>query len=218
MDYKWSPGSRYDFPKLSVKTRPELVTLDSKSHFDIQEADEGLSPQAWHQYLKDHPQTLVLDARNYYESEIGYFDIPNLVKPPIKTFKEIKAVVEGLPREEPILTYCTGDIRCEYLSAYMKQQGFVKVHHLEGGIMRYGQVYGDQGFWQGKCYVFDKRMQLGFSPASGDLAQCFNCDCQTSKQVNCDDCNLQLVLCPDCQKQPYSHCQSLVVSSQQRSK
>ena len=216
MEYKWSKGGAADFPKLSVKVRSEPVTLLPPKDFSAQKATAGLTPQQWHQYLLDNPQALVLDARNYYESEIGNFKVNNLLKPNIRNFRDIKAVLTQLPKDQPVLTYCTGDIRCEYLSAYMVEEGFKTVHHLKGGIMKYGQIYQDGGFWQGKCYVFDGRQKIGFSERAVDIAQCLNCQDQTSEQVNCDDCNRQIVLCLNCQKAPYYHCQNPTVSSQKR--
>ena len=153
MEYKWTVGKADDFPKLSVKVRSEPITLAAASPPQPSAASPGLSPRQWHRYLLDNPDAIVLDARNHYESEIGRFQARNLIRPAIKTFKEIKAVVARLPKDQPILTYCTGDIRCEYLSAYMTDQGFKTVHHLRGGIVKYGQIYGDRGLWRGKCYV-----------------------------------------------------------------
>lgn len=208
IDYKWSIGQGDDFPKLSVKVRDELVTLAAEKKFNPLRPGRGLTPQQWHQYLVDNPETLVLDARNYYESELGYFKVKNLIKPAIKTFKEIKPLLKKLPKDKPILTYCTGDVRCEYLSAYMKAEGFDQVYHLDGGIIKYGQAYKDEGFWRGKCYVFDKRMKLSFSEGASDLAKCLVCADKTSTQVNCDDCNRQLPVCSSCQNTTYNHCQS----------
>jgi UPF0176 protein len=98
------------------------------------------------------------------------------------------------------LTYCTGDIRCEYLSAYMKHKGFEDVYHLDGGIVKYGQAFGDDGFWEGKCYVFDARKSLAFSDDSKVVGECANCGAATSRQENCSDpsCNLQFVVCDAC--------------------
>ena len=216
IDYKWSDGLAADFPKLSVKVRPELVTLEPERAFDSNDARGALDARQWHEYLKANPGVLVLDARNEYESELGYFDVPNLVKPSIGSFKEIKRVVAQLPTAEPVLTYCTGDVRCQYLSAYMRSLGFKNVYHLDGGIMKYGQAFGNDGFWRGKCYVFDRRMRLGFSKHSRDLARCLACRQPSSDQVNCDDCNRQLVVCVDCQRLPFRHCRRPTVSSGQR--
>ena len=99
----------------------------------------------------------------------------------------------------------------------MQALGFNDVYHLKGGIIKYAQAYKDSGFWQGKCYVFDKRMKIGFSKNSLDLAKCLVCENLTSDQVNCDDCNRQLILCSHCQSQPYHHCQNPTVSSRKRS-
>lgn len=198
IEYKWSDGSREDFPKLSIKVRKELVTLEPEEDFDVFDKGTPLRPQAWHKYLQEHPDAIVFDARNNYESEVGKFK--NAITPDIKTFKDVKQELKKLPKDQPVLTYCTGDIRCEYLSAYMKHQGFQDVYHLDGGIVKYGQTFGDDGFWEGKCYVFDKRMSVGFSDKTADIATCANCGAKTSHQENCSEpsCNLQFVVCEAC--------------------
>jgi len=202
IEYKWSAGAREDFPKLSIKVREELVTLEPEvaegETFNVFDKGTPLRPAAWHQYLKEHPEAIVFDARNNYESEVGKFK--NAITPDIKTFKDVKKELEKLPKDQPVLTYCTGDIRCEYLSAYMKHKGFQDVYHLDGGIVKYGQQFGDDGFWEGKCYVFDKRMSVAFSDNTKDIAACINCGEPTSHQENCADpaCNLQFVICETC--------------------
>lgn len=198
IEYKWSDGTAEDFPKLSVKVRKELVTLEPDEDFDVFDKGTPLRPEQWHAYLEAHPDAIVFDARNAYESQVGKF--ANAITPDIKTFKDVKAEVAKLPKDQPVLTYCTGDIRCEYLSAYMKHQGFQDVYHLDGGIVKYGEAFGDKGFWQGKCYVFDKRMSIAFSDDAQDIAQCVNCGSATSSQANCSEpaCNLQFVVCDSC--------------------
>lgn len=205
IEYKWSDGSANDFPKLSIKVRTELVTLSPGEQFDVFNRGKGLRPKAWHAYLKDHPDAIVLDARNDYESEIGVFKVKNLVKPQIKNFRDIKPEIEKLPRDKPILTYCTGDIRCEYLSAYMKHKGFNDVYHLDGGIVKYGQEFKDDGLWEGKCFVFDKRLSVGFSDASKDVGACIHCGNQTSLHQNCAtvSCNRLVLVCADCASEEY---------------
>ncbi len=212
VEFKWSPGSRADFPKLSVKVRSELVSLRSDRGFDVYDSTTGLNPQQWHRFLTDRPQTLVIDARNDYESAIGYFDVPNLVKPATKSFADIKQLALDWPKDEPILTYCTGDVRCEYLSAYLKDQGFSDVHHLKGGILRYGQTYRNRGFWRGQCYVFDGRGQIGFDDQPDIVSRCLACQKPSSQQINCDDCNQQIVVCGDCQVN-WHHCQQPLLAS-----
>jgi UPF0176 protein len=196
--YKWSNGSRDDFPKLSTKVRKELVTLEPEEEFDVFRTGTPLKPEAWHDYLEKHPDATIFDARNDYESAIGKFK--GAITPKIKTFKQVKTELAKLPKDKPVLTYCTGDIRCEYLSAYMKHKGFAEVYHLDGGIVKYGQQFGDDGHWQGKCYVFDKRMSITFSDESQDIGACARCGQPTSRQQNCADltCNQQFVVCETC--------------------
>jgi len=206
IEYKWSDGAREDFPKLSIKVRKELVTLAPEENFDVFDKGTPLRPEAWHRFIEEHPDVPILDARNDYESEIGAFK--NAIKPKIKTFKEIKKTLEELPKDRPVLTYCTGDIRCEYLSAYMKHKGFTGVYHLDGGIVKYGEAYGDDGHWEGKCYVFDKRMKIAFSNKSKDIGECVHCGIKTSEQVNCADlsCNRQFVVCETCRVNRQTAC------------
>jgi UPF0176 protein len=182
------------------------VTLEPDEDFDVFDKGTPLRPEAWHKYLAEHPDVTVLDARNNYESDIGAFK--GAIKPKIKKFKDIKATLDTLPKDKPVATYCTGDIRCEYLSAYMKHKGFKDVYHLDGGIVKYGQAYGDDGQWEGKCYVFDKRMKLAFSDNSKDVGTCVHCSQPTSNQVNCADlsCNRQFVVCPNCQAKQRTTC------------
>lgn len=201
--YKWSEGTGDDFPKLSVKVRDELVTLDPEHKFDVFNKSKGLSPNQWHEYLQKNPEVTLLDARNIYESEIGVFKGKNLITPKINAFREIKDHLEDIPKDKPVLTYCTGDVRCEYLSAYMKDKGFKEVYHLEGGIVKYGQQFGEKGFWDGKCFTFDNRMKLDFA---GDIAKCRSCGTKTSEQINCEivNCNELQVICLGCQERGFS--------------
>jgi UPF0176 protein len=206
--YKWSDGGAGDFPRLSVKVRPELVTLAPDETFDVYKSTKGLSPKQWHTYMQEHPDVLVLDARNAYESDIGVFDAKRLVAPKIAAFKEIKKTLETLPKDKPILTYCTGDVRCEYLSAYMKHKGFSEVYHLDGGIVKYGQAYKDAGKWKGKCFVFDKRMALAFSQEGADIGHCSHCQEKTSRHVNCTEpsCHDLVLVCETCEARCGVYC------------
>lgn len=203
IEFKWSDGSRDDFPRLSVKVRKELVTLAPDEDFDVFNKGTPLRPDAWHKYLEEHPDAIVLDARNEYESNIGKFK--GAIAPKIKAFKEVKQELDKLPKDQPVLTYCTGDIRCEYLSAYMKHKGFQDVYHLDGGIVKYGEAFGDDGFWEGKCYVFDKRVSIPFSDQSKDVGECVHCEASTSRYINCANlrCNDHVLVCTSCAEQPY---------------
>ncbi len=211
--YKWSDGERDDFPRLSIKLRPELVTLAPDESFDVFNSTKGLKPKAWHKYLQEHPDAIVLDARNDYESEIGAFKGKNVIKPKIKNFRDIKSELAKIPKDKPVLTYCTGDVRCEYLSAYMKHKGFEEVYHLDGGIVKYGQEFKDDGFWEGKCFVFDKRLNVGFSELSKDVGVCVHCGGATSNHENCSNvaCNRLVLVCQACASNEY--CEQCVGAS-----
>ncbi len=124
-EFKWSDGKGDEFPRLSVKERPELVTLAPDEEFDVFNKSKGLRPKAWHELLSTRDDLVILDARNEYESDIGYFE--GAIRPPIRTFREIKSVLDDLDPNQTVATYCTGDVRCEYLSAYMKHKGFKEV-------------------------------------------------------------------------------------------
>jgi UPF0176 protein len=208
IEFKWSDGEGDDFPRLSVKVRDELVTLAPGEEFDVFNSTKGLRPKAWHEYLEAHPDVIVLDARNEYESDVGIFDVKNLIAPKIGTFKEIKKTLEELPKDKTILTYCTGDIRCEYLSAYMRHKGFQDVYHLDGGIVKYGEAYKDEGKWKGKCFVFDKRMGLAFSDKSEDIGHCSHCNELTSRFVNCEEmsCHDLVLVCEVCNEKFSTRC------------
>ena len=130
--------------------------------------------------MKANPNVSILDARNNYESNIGKFK--GAITPDIDNFREIKAELEKLPKDQPVMTYCTGDVRCEYLSAYMKHKGFQEVYHLEGGIVKYGQEFGGDGLWEGDCYTFDGREVLEFADK---IAVCEFCEKPTSRYLNC---------------------------------
>ncbi len=199
IEYKWSDSEADPFPRLSVKVRKELVTLAPGEDFNVFDKGTPLRPKQWHKYLEEHPDAIIFDARNNYESAIGKFK--NAITPDINNFRDVKEELDKLPKDKPIVTYCTGDIRCEYLSAYMKHKGFSDVYHLEGGIVKYGQEFKDDGFWEGKCYVFDDRISVGFSDKSTDIGICVHCSSSTSDYINCAEasCNKQVLVCQNCQ-------------------
>lgn len=198
IEYKWSNGTGDEFAKLSVKVRPELVALGPDEQFDVFDAGIALRPREWHELLEQNPNLPVLDARNHYESEIGRFR--GAITPDISSFREIKEVLDELDPSQPIATYCTGDIRCEYLSAYMKHRGFDTVYHLDGGIMKYGEEFKDRGLWEGSCYVFDGRRHLEFSPESAQLGACTGCGTHTNEHMWCTSagCPRLTLMCESC--------------------
>ena len=108
-------------------------------------------------------------------------------------------------KERPIVTYCTGGIRCEILSVLMKNRGFKEVYQIDGGIVKYGEKYGDDGYWEGSLYIFDGRMNHRFSSSSKDIGACVHCSGKTSRFINCADvsCNQLTLVCEPCTAKTY---------------
>jgi UPF0176 protein len=211
--YKWSDGTPEDFPKLSVKAKKELVAFGAENEVEVTETGvvgtgKHLSPEALHKLLAEKGEDVVFfDGRNAYEAEVGKFE--NAVVPEVKTskdfIKEIESPKYDQIKNKPVVTYCTGGIRCEVLSALMKKRGFKEVYQIDGGIVKYGEKYQDKGRWKGKLYVFDKRMITAFSEDSEDIGRCSLCQSPTSNFMNCDNlnCNKLVVACEACSKKGY---------------
>ncbi len=208
--YKWSDGGEEDFPKLKVKVKPEIVAFDAADEIVVSErgvenGGKHLKPAALHKMLNEKKQNgdevLFYDGRNMYEAKIGKFKgtiIPNTV-----TSRDFKKDLEegeiSKYKDKPIVTYCTGGIRCEILSAMMLNRGYKEVYQMDGGIAKYGEKFADDGLWEGKLFVFDDRMQMGFSDKAKDIADCEKCGKKTSNLVNSSNIRRKLhVICKEC--------------------
>ena len=206
-EFKWSPGGREDFPKLSIKARSETVTLGLPESVQVDErgivdGGERIKPEALDEFMTANPDAVLFDGRNNYESAIGKFK--NAITPDVHTFKELPAELDKPEyqalKDKKVVTYCTGGIRCEPLTALMKQKGFKQVYQLHGGIVKYGEAKKDTGLWEGKCFVFDRRMHVGFSENSKDIGTCVHCQATTSNYKNCANqaCNNLVLMCNNC--------------------
>jgi UPF0176 protein len=206
--YKWSDGKADDFPKLSIKVRSETVTLGwepTVSEKGVVGGGQHLKPEQVHKLVEERDDVVFFDGRNKYEAQIGKFK--NAVVPDVNTFKEYMTELDKPEYDEmkkkPVVTYCTGGIRCETLSALMKEKGFEEVYQMDGGIVKYGEKYADEGLWEGKLFVFDKRMKLGFSDKAKDIAVCEQCGTKTSNQVNSTNIRRRLhIVCENCVQTP----------------
>jgi UPF0176 protein len=142
------------------------------------------------------------DGRNAFEAEIGRFR--GAVVPDVDNTRNFVSELDSGKydhlKNEPIVTYCTGGIRCEVLSSLMINRGFTEVYQLDGGIATYGERFGDAGLWEGSLYVFDNRMAMNFSPGVKVIASCRECGVSTSRMQNCSDlsCREQFVVCDEC--------------------
>ena len=115
--------------------------------------------------------------------------------------KEIESGKYDDLKDKPVVTYCTGGIRCEILSSLMVNRGFKEVYQIDGGIVRYGEQFGNKGLWEGSLYVFDKRMHVEFGEDYKRVGHCIHCDTPTNKFEHCvneDECRQLVLMCPDC--------------------
>jgi UPF0176 protein len=218
--YKWSDSKGSDFPRLSVKVRSELVAFNAANEIAVDDqgvvgAGKHLKPEQLHELVKERGDDVVFfDGRNAYEAAVGKFK--NAVIPNTKTthdfVKEIESDKYNDIKDKPVVTYCTGGIRCEVLSALMKKRGFKDVYQIDGGIVKYGEKYGDDGLWEGALYIFDDRMTHRFSDRSKDIGSCTHCTAKTSNYENCANvaCNRLVLICNKCDQQ--AHCQNCTIA------
>jgi UPF0176 protein len=219
VDLKWSEGTgvdadgrSLDFPKLSVKVRDEIVSFGAPGELTVDEngvvgGGIRLSPEELHELVAEKGDEVVFfDGRNALEAQIGRFR--GAVVPDTETTRDFVSLLDSGVYDDlkgkPVVTYCTGGIRCEVLSSLMTARGFGEVYQLEGGIVRYGETYGDDGLWDGSLYVFDKRGSVDFSDHAAVVGECVGCGAPTKRTANCPDlsCRTQFVVCETCDAVP----------------
>ncbi|MDB5185257.1 MAG: hypothetical protein JWN38_1065 [Candidatus Saccharibacteria bacterium] len=206
-EFKWSNGSNDHFPRLSVKVRDEIVTFGAADEIVVDETGivgggKHLKPEAVHKLLDERDDVVFFDGRNAYEAAVGKFK--GAVVPGVEHTRDFLTELEDPKyddiKDKPVVTYCTGGIRCEVLSVLMKNRGFTEVYQIDGGIVKYGKKYADRGQWEGSLYVFDDRMGVKFSDEAVDIGDCSHCAAKTSNYENCANkaCNKLVLICDDC--------------------
>lgn len=209
--YKWSDGTRDDFPRMSVRVRPEIVAFLAPDELKVDAngvvgGGTPLTPQALHALVEGRDDVVFFDGRNAHEAAIGKFK--NAVVPNTNTSRDFIAELESGKyddiKDKPIVTYCTGGIRCEILSSLMVNRGFTEVYQMDGGIVKYGEAYGDDGLWEGSLRVFDDRMTVDFSDHTNIIGRCQHCQSPTSNYENCaySQCNDLVLICDSCMSHP----------------
>lgn len=197
------------FFALRLKVRAKIVADGIEDpEFDPSNTGKYLSAEEFNAKMAD-PNTVVVDMRNHYESEVGHFE--GAILPDVDTFREELKVVEDIlakDKDKQVLMYCTGGIRCEKASAYMKYKGFENVYHLEGGIIKYARDIKEKGLqnkFRGVNFVFDERM----AERIGDevIASCHQCGKPFDIHTNCANlaCHILFIQCPEC-KTKYDNC------------
>ena len=177
---KLSEAPQQAFHRLKVRIKHEIVTMGCPTVKPAEQVGTYVPPQQWDALIRD-PDTLVVDTRNAYEVAVGTFE--GAIDPRTESFREFPAWVERelrplVEQRQPkaIAMFCTGGIRCEKSTAFLLQQGFANVHHLQGGILRYLEEMPEQGSsWQGECFVFDQRVSVNHQLEPGSYSLCHAC-------------------------------------------
>jgi UPF0176 protein len=210
--FKWSEGGRENFPRMSVKAKDEIVAFNAADELEVDEhgvvgGGKHLKPKEVNALVDERGDDVVFfDGRNKFEAKIGKFK--NAVVPETRTSRDFIEELESGKyddlKDKAIVTYCTGGIRCEILSALMKNRGFKEVYQIDGGIVKYGETYGDEGLWEGSLHVFDDRMKVDFSDHTAIVGECTHCGGPTNNYENCAfaNCNDLVLICLHCKQNP----------------
>ncbi len=176
LEYKFSYSEKPPFKRLKVKLKKEIVTLGVSNIDPIFSSGTYVKPADWNELIND-PDVVLIDTRNNYEFEIGSFK--GSINPNTETFREFPAYTKNnleKYRDKKIAMFCTGGIRCEKSTAYLKSKGFENVFHLQGGILKYlEEVKEDESLWEGECFVFDDRVAVKHNLELGKYDQCHAC-------------------------------------------
>ncbi|MFM2122548.1 MAG: hypothetical protein RLZZ589_985 [Cyanobacteriota bacterium] len=203
LEAKVSQAPEQAFHRLKVRLKREIVTMGCPTVKPAEQVGTYVPPQQWEALIRD-PGTLVVDTRNTYEVGVGTFE--GAIHPGTASFREFPAWVESTLRPlveqrkpKAIAMFCTGGIRCEKSTAYLLQQGFEQVHHLQGGILRYLEEVPEQGSsWRGECYVFDQRVSVNHRLEPGSYRLCHACGLPLSPADRDHPAYREGVSCPHC--------------------
>lgn len=197
-EHKESIAEFQPFSRAKVRLKKELISLGP--YVAPTRVGTYVDPKDWNALIQD-PDTIVLDTRNTYETHVGTFE--NAIDPRIANFKQLPEFVikklEGV-KDKKIATFCTGGIRCEKFTAWMRDQGFENVYHLKGGILKYlEEIPPEESKWQGECYVFDHRVAVGHGLAASQTASmCIACGHALLPEDREDTRYVKDVSCPFC--------------------
>lgn len=180
LELKYSTASEMPFLRMKVRLKSEIVTMGVPDIDPVEGVGTYVAPEDWNALIAD-PNTIVIDTRNDYEVGIGTFE--RAIDPRTKSFREFpewfrtegRALIEG-PNPPKVAMFCTGGIRCEKSTAFLKSEGIEEVFHLEGGILKYLETVPEaESLWQGECFVFDERVAVGHGLVEGDYSLCRAC-------------------------------------------
>ena len=224
IDYKLSFTDEMPFNRTKVKLKKEIVTMGVEGIDPKQVVGTYVDPLDWNALISD-PEVLLIDTRNDYEYSVGTFR--NAINPNTESFREFPNYIQNNldPKQhKKVAMFCTGGIRCEKSTAYLKEQGFEAVYHLKGGILKYLEVVPEtQTLWQGECFVFDDRVTVNHKLEKGQYDQCNACRLPITEADKSSPHYEQGVSCPHCydkvsaeQKARFSEREKQVVLAKQR--
>ncbi len=193
IEVKYSEAATMPFGRMKVRLKREIVSMGQPDIDPLASVGTYVAPQDWNALIAD-PDVIVIDTRNDYEVAIGTF--PRAINPQTRTFREFpgwfrqeRERLLGTGKAPKVAMFCTGGIRCEKSTAFLKAEGVDQVYHLQGGILRYLEdVPPDQSLWQGECFVFDERVALGPELALGTSALCRTCGGAIAAGESCPAC------------------------------
>ena len=199
IEHKESFEAEQPFYRMKVKLKKEIVTMGVEDIDPNETVGTYVDPKDWNALISD-PEVVLVDTRNYYEYDIGTFK--GAVDPRTTTFREFPEYVEknmDPAKNKKVAMFCTGGIRCEKSTAYMKQQGFDEVYHLKGGILKYlEEVPKEDTMWEGECFVFDNRVAVDHDLKPGKYDQCHGCRHPITEEDKQSEKYLKGVACPLC--------------------
>ena len=202
LDIKHSTSETKPFMRLKVKLKEEIVTIGDKSIDPVNQAGKYVESSEWNELIKD-PNTVLIDTRNNYEYSIGTFK--DAINPETETFREFPQWVKKQKfskqdkKNKNIAMFCTGGIRCEKASSFMKLDGFDNVYHLKGGILKYlEETPSNESLWQGECFVFDDRVSVQHDLSEGTYDMCHGCRMPITENDKKSKKYVRGVSCPNC--------------------
>ncbi|AAV83183.1 rhodanese-related sulfurtransferase [Idiomarina loihiensis] len=199
IEHKESPSDEQAFYRTKVKLKKEIVTLGVDWVDPKSSVGTYVDPEKWNDLIAD-PEVLVIDTRNEYEYAVGTFE--GAINPKTDTFREFPEYVKqhlDPEKHKKVAMFCTGGIRCEKSTAYLKEQGFDEVYHLKGGILKYLEMMPeDNSRWNGECFVFDQRVTVKHGLEQGEYDQCYACRMPITAEEMQSEHYQKGVSCPHC--------------------
>ena len=220
LDIKFSDSKKNPFIRLKIKLKQEIVTIGDKSIDPTKSVGEYVNPEDWNSLLEEE-NILLIDTRNDYEYSIGSFK--DSINPKTQKFRDFPKWLKNQDfthedkNNKKVAMFCTGGIRCEKASSLMKNEGFKKVYHLKGGILKYFEsVSKEKSLWNGECFVFDDRVSVKHDLSVGDYDMCHGCRMPITETDKTSQKYIRGVSCPNCYDQTTEEQKSRYMSRQKQ--